>query len=91
MLWNGWVLKKINTYKIYNAMVDFGANIYKCLRNEINDGKTSQKKMFLFLFQKQKKKKPNNNLPSVSKATSLLRGAHRPHLIGVGVKARSNG
>lgn len=43
--------------------------------------------MFFFL---QKQKKPNN-LPSVSKATSLLRGAHRPHLIGVGVRARSNG
>lgn len=31
------------------------------------------------------------NLPSSSKATSELRGAHRPHLMGVGDSARSNG
>lgn len=70
-------------------MVDFGTNIQKCLQNEINDGKRRKKLCFFFYFQKQKR--PNNNLPSVSKATSLLRGAHRPHLIGVGVRARSNG
>lgn len=35
--------------------------------------------------------KKNNKLPSESKATSLLRGAQRPHLIGVGDMARWKG
>lgn len=73
-------------------MVDVGViiatdHVYKCLRNEINDGKRRKKDCFFFLS----KTKNPNNLPSVSKATSLHRGAHRPHLIGVGVRARSNG
>lgn len=38
-----------------------------------------------------KKKIIINKLPSESKATSLLRGAQRPHLIGVGDSARWKG
>lgn len=34
---------------------------------------------------------PKIKLPSESKATSELRGAHRPHLTGVGDKHLSNG